>query len=77
MHGGEGGFAPGKPRSKLTKTAADVKAVFTLITPWSPVRGGVLSGKYRRAGKGKHEAGRGAIVIRRPDDRTFDLLVES
>lgn len=44
------------------------------ITPWGPLRGGVLSGKYKRADKGKHEAGRGARVTAYLDDRTFDLL---
>ncbi len=44
------------------------------ITPWGPLRGGALSGKYKRADKGKHEAGRGARVTSFLDDRTFDLL---
>ncbi|MEO7111391.1 MAG: aldo/keto reductase, partial [Polyangiaceae bacterium] len=44
------------------------------ITPWGPLRGGALSGKYKRADKGKHEAGRGARVTNFLDDRTFDVL---
>lgn len=44
------------------------------ITPWGPLRGGALSGKYKRADKGKHEAGRGARVTAYLDDKTFDLL---
>jgi aryl-alcohol dehydrogenase-like predicted oxidoreductase len=44
------------------------------ITPWGPLRGGALSGKYKRADKGKHEAGRGARVTSFLDDRTFDIL---
>jgi aryl-alcohol dehydrogenase-like predicted oxidoreductase len=44
------------------------------VTPWGPLRGGALSGKYKRADKGKHEAGRGARVTSFLDDRTFDLL---
>jgi aryl-alcohol dehydrogenase-like predicted oxidoreductase len=44
------------------------------ITPWGPLRGGALSGKYKRADKGKHEAGRGARVTSFLDDRTYDLL---
>ena len=44
------------------------------ITPWGPLRGGALSGKYKRADRGKHEAGRGARVTSYLDDRTFDLL---
>jgi aryl-alcohol dehydrogenase-like predicted oxidoreductase len=44
------------------------------VTPWGPLRGGALSGKYKRADKGKHEAGRGARVTSFLDDRTFDIL---
>ena len=44
------------------------------VTPWGPLRGGALSGKYKRADKGKHEAGRGARVTNYLDDKTFDLL---
>lgn len=44
------------------------------ITPWGPLRGGALSGKYKRADKGKHESARGARVTSYLDDRTFDLL---
>jgi aryl-alcohol dehydrogenase-like predicted oxidoreductase len=44
------------------------------ITPWGPLRGGALSGKYKRADRGKHQAGRGARVTSYLDDRTFDLL---
>lgn len=44
------------------------------ITPWGPLRGGALSGKYKRADKGKHQANRGARVTSFLDDRTFDIL---
>lgn len=44
------------------------------ITPWGPLRGGALSGKYKRENKGKHEASRGARVTNYLDDKTFDLL---
>ncbi len=44
------------------------------ITPWGPLRGGALSGKYKRAEKGKHEAARGARVTSYLDDKTYDLL---
>jgi aryl-alcohol dehydrogenase-like predicted oxidoreductase len=44
------------------------------ITPWGPLRGGALSGKYKRDDKGKHAAGRGARVTSYLDDRTFDIL---
>ena len=44
------------------------------ITPWGPLRGGALSGKYQRADQGKHQATRGARVTSYLDDRTYDLL---
>ncbi len=44
------------------------------ITPWGPLRGGALSGKYRRADRGNHEAGRGARVTSFLNDATYDLL---
>jgi aryl-alcohol dehydrogenase-like predicted oxidoreductase len=44
------------------------------VTPWGPLRGGALSGKYKRADKGQHHAARGARVTNYLDDRTFDLL---
>src|SRR3954452_6183142 len=44
------------------------------VTPWGPLRGGALSGKYTRANKGTHVAGRGARVTNYLDDRTYDLL---
>jgi aryl-alcohol dehydrogenase-like predicted oxidoreductase len=44
------------------------------VTPWGPLRGGALSGKYKRADKGKHEAARGVRVTSFLDDHTFDLL---
>jgi aryl-alcohol dehydrogenase-like predicted oxidoreductase len=44
------------------------------ITPWGPLRGGALSGKYKREDQGKHEAARGARVTSYLSDRTFDLL---
>jgi aryl-alcohol dehydrogenase-like predicted oxidoreductase len=44
------------------------------VTPWGPLRGGALSGKYKRADKGNHKAGRGARVTSYLDDHTFDIL---
>jgi len=44
------------------------------ITPWSPLKSGVLSGKYKRADHGKHQAGRGVMATRALDDKTYDLL---
>jgi aryl-alcohol dehydrogenase-like predicted oxidoreductase len=45
------------------------------VTPWSPLKGGVLSGKYARDAKpGTDEAGRGDWVTAHLHDRTFDVL---
>ncbi|HEV7499715.1 MAG TPA: aldo/keto reductase, partial [Vicinamibacteria bacterium] len=44
------------------------------VTPWSPLKSGVLSGKYSRKDHGKHEAGRGAWATNALDDKTYDLL---
>ncbi len=44
------------------------------ITPWSPLRGGVLSGKYTRESVTKAE--RGAFVTGRVDDRSFTIVDE-
>src|SRR4051812_23605057 len=46
------------------------------VTPWSPLKAGVLSGKYAREQHGQHVAGRGRGVLRALDDRTYDLLDE-
>jgi aryl-alcohol dehydrogenase-like predicted oxidoreductase len=46
------------------------------VTPWSPLKSGVLSGKYARDKHGKHEAGRGAWAISALNDKTYDLLDE-
>lgn len=42
------------------------------ITPWSPLKGGALSGKFKRGAK--NEPGRGARVTGSLDDKTFTLL---
>lgn len=44
------------------------------VTPWSPLKSGVLSGKYKRADHGKHEAGRGMWALSALGDRTYDVL---
>jgi aryl-alcohol dehydrogenase-like predicted oxidoreductase len=44
------------------------------ITPWSPLSGGALSGKYTRANAGKHEADRGSLLAL--DDKTYDVVDE-
>jgi aryl-alcohol dehydrogenase-like predicted oxidoreductase len=46
------------------------------ITPWSPLKSGVLSGKYKRADHGKHEPGRGAFATRALGDPAYDIVDE-
>jgi aryl-alcohol dehydrogenase-like predicted oxidoreductase len=46
------------------------------VTPWSPLKSGVLSGKYKRAEHGRHEAGRGEWATAALHDKTYDLLEE-
>src|ERR1700723_3879239 len=46
------------------------------ITPWSPLKSGVLSGKYTRANSGDHNADRGAMVDYFLNDKTFALIDE-
>jgi aryl-alcohol dehydrogenase-like predicted oxidoreductase len=44
------------------------------VTPWSPLKSGVLSGKYSRHQHGKHEAARGVWATSALHDSTYDLL---
>jgi aryl-alcohol dehydrogenase-like predicted oxidoreductase len=46
------------------------------ITPWSPLKSGVLSGKYTRANSGQHNADRGAMVDAFLNDKTYALIDE-
>lgn len=46
------------------------------ITPWSPLKSGVLSGKYTRDQHGKQEAGRGAWATSALNDKAYDLIEE-
>src|SRR5687768_13162966 len=46
------------------------------VTPWSPLKSGVLSGKYTRDQHGQQEAGRGAWATSALGERTYDLLDE-
>ena len=46
------------------------------ITPWSPLKSGVLSGKYTRANAGEHQAGRGAMVDAFLNEKTYKLIDE-
>ncbi|MET0340295.1 MAG: aldo/keto reductase [Polyangiales bacterium] len=44
------------------------------ITPWSPLAGGVLSGKYTRANAAEVKTDRGAYFDAKLNDRTYDLV---
>ncbi|HEX4420052.1 MAG TPA: aldo/keto reductase [Kofleriaceae bacterium] len=46
------------------------------VTPWSPLARGVLSGKYKRADHGKHQANRGERVTASLTPRAYDLIEE-
>jgi aryl-alcohol dehydrogenase-like predicted oxidoreductase len=46
------------------------------VTPWSPLRGGVLSGKYTRNGRPSPEETRAAVDSPYLNDRTYDLVDE-
>jgi aryl-alcohol dehydrogenase-like predicted oxidoreductase len=46
------------------------------ITPWSPLAGGVLSGKFRREDAATATSDRGARALSRLTERTFTILDE-
>jgi len=46
------------------------------VTPWSPLKHGVLSGKYKREGKDKQDADRGDWVTNALTDRAFEIVDE-
>ena len=46
------------------------------ITPWSPLRGGVLSGKYTRANAGAQKADRGERVTNFLTERNYVIIDE-
>lgn len=46
------------------------------VTPWSPLKSGLLSGKYKREDHGKHQAGRGEWVTAGLDDKAYDVIDE-
>jgi aryl-alcohol dehydrogenase-like predicted oxidoreductase len=46
------------------------------ITPWSPLKGGVLSGKYTRRNGGQPQADRGAMVDSFLNEKTYKLIDE-
>lgn len=44
------------------------------VTPWSPLKSGVLTGKYTRENHGKQKAGRGEWVTSSLNDRAYDVI---
>ncbi|ADO68352.1 aldo/keto reductase [Stigmatella aurantiaca] len=44
------------------------------ITPWSPLKSGVLSGKYTRENAGKVKANRGSWVDSNLNERTYSII---
>jgi len=46
------------------------------VMPWSPLRGGVLSGKYTRSNAGIAKPSRGARVSEALDERSFAIIDE-
>ncbi|ORW96495.1 aldo/keto reductase [Mycobacterium sp. IEC1808] len=46
------------------------------ITPWSPLKSGVLSGKYTRRNAGQHNPGRGALVDAFLNEQTYAVVDE-
>jgi aryl-alcohol dehydrogenase-like predicted oxidoreductase len=46
------------------------------VTPWSPLKSGVLTGKYTRKDHGKHEAARGAWATSALGDKAYDIIDE-
>jgi aryl-alcohol dehydrogenase-like predicted oxidoreductase len=46
------------------------------ITPWSPLKGGALSGKYTRRNDGQHKADRGALIEASLNEKTYAVVDE-
>jgi aryl-alcohol dehydrogenase-like predicted oxidoreductase len=46
------------------------------ITPWSPLKGGALSGKYTRRNGGQHKADRAALVDGFLNEKTYKVVDE-
>ena len=44
------------------------------VTPWSPLKSGVLSGKFTRQNHGKVKSGRGDWAMSNLNDRTYDVV---
>ncbi|OBG93181.1 aldo/keto reductase [Mycobacterium sp. E3251] len=61
----------------IEQELAPMAAEFGLgITPWSPLKSGVLSGKYTRANAGQRGADRGAMVDAFLNEKTYALIDE-
>jgi len=46
------------------------------VTPWSPLKQGILTGKYKREDAGKEAPGRGDWVTNFLNEKTYDLVDE-
>jgi aryl-alcohol dehydrogenase-like predicted oxidoreductase len=46
------------------------------VTPWSPLKGGILTGRYTRANKGKEEPSKRAWVSSNLSDTAYDVIEE-
>ncbi len=46
------------------------------VTPWSPLGGGALTNKFKRAQHGQHKPNRGDRVNARLTEKAYDLLEE-
>ena len=46
------------------------------ITPWSPLKGGALSGKYTRRSGGQHKSDRAALVDEFLNEKTYEVVDE-
>lgn len=44
------------------------------VTPWSPLKSGVLSGKFTRANAGKLDSSRGVWATSALNDKTYDII---
>jgi aryl-alcohol dehydrogenase-like predicted oxidoreductase len=44
------------------------------VTPWSPLKSGVLSGKYAREDHGKHKPDRGPFVLSALSDKAYTIV---
>ncbi len=46
------------------------------VTPWSPLKSGALSGKYRREDHGNHKASRGPMLTSSMNEKTYAIVDE-